>query len=200
MTDQIRYMGWGTNSPDHPTYWNDIADIADMIGASLGGAVHGFSKERYAPSTIRVQQTKEKFGDARVYCILADDELVENQWLRSNQPNDPSPVSDEFKTRCLMDDIRHYNKIYTSMIRLVPHYRDAIISGADFPHMLHSTPGDAVESLRRRASGKFSPAWHVKQVTSDLEKYVETFQAMQWDVSLLPPLEELLTLASGFYV
>jgi len=178
---------------------DDIDDIAALIGYALEGCIHGFSRKRHAVSTIRVEQTKQKFDTCRVYCTLADEELVREKWCHESPQNSETNVPDEYTAKCLMHDIRHYNRTYAMMIRLVPEYSDAITSCADFPHLLATTSQEAVDRLCRVATAKFAPAWHLKQVTSELTKCAELFRAMQWDTSVLPSLDELLSLATGFY-
>ena len=94
---QIRYTKWGEGKDEHPNYFRDIDDIADIIGAML---------ETYG---ILVTQTKEKFGQCRVYVAGG----MEN------------PL-----------DQNSYRHVYHTVCRLLPHYRSAILSGADFPKLL----------------------------------------------------------------
>lgn len=53
--EQVRYVKWGSEKPEHAGYWNAVDSMADLIGMALrsGG--------------IEVVQTKEKYGSVRVY-------------------------------------------------------------------------------------------------------------------------------------
>jgi hypothetical protein len=60
--EQVRYVRWGKEKPEHAGYWNAVDSMADLIGMALrsGG--------------INVVQTKEKYGRACVYVGACDDE------------------------------------------------------------------------------------------------------------------------------
>lgn len=177
---------------------NDLDLIARWMGYALEGCIHGFNLRRRASSTIRVEQTKEKFGEIRIYCWLADEDLVREEWEKE------SPglyVSEEFKRRCLKWDRYHYNHVYADAQHLFPQYARKIVSAADYRYLTHTTPEVAVQYLRDQVMGKCGwqwngddPADHLTSVTKYRDEYVECWPDLRWDVALIPSLEELLAL------
>lgn len=99
---QIRYHRWGTEPPEHAWYWNAVGSMADLIGMALRS--HG----------IYVVQTKEKYGDARVYIGARDDE-------------------DTVLSR--VEDRRAYREVYAAAVAAAPMLRSAILDGADYPDL-----------------------------------------------------------------
>lgn len=175
----------------------DIDTIAQWIGYALEGCIHGFNLRRRASSTIRVEQTKEKFGEARVYCRLADEDLVREEWEKDNL----GLVSAPFARKCLQWDRFHYNQVYADAQRLFPQYTREITGAADFKHLTHVTPEAAAQYLRDQVMGKCGWSWngdipseHRKHVVKYRDEYVECWPDLRWDVSLIPSLEELLAL------
>jgi len=80
-TEQVYYSDWNDKlAPGHEDYWNKISIIAEWIGYALEASISGYSPMWNHLATITVQQTKEKFGQARVYTNLATHEHVEQQW------------------------------------------------------------------------------------------------------------------------
>ena len=59
---QVRYVRWGTEKPEHAGYWNAVDNMAELIGSAL------------RCSGINVVQTKEKYGRACVYIGAREDE------------------------------------------------------------------------------------------------------------------------------
>jgi hypothetical protein len=120
-------------------------------------------------STISVDQHKEKFWYARVYCDLADPDLVKKKWdwLRDRQIRinagekfydrlhsdvirsqltehvDPTP---EFFARCVMHDAIHYRKVYMDAVKLRPHLRERICDQADHWTLLLENPEQIPET------------------------------------------------------
>ena len=80
-TDQVYYNNWNDKlAPGHEDYWNKISIIAEWVGYALEGSMSGCTTGWSHFTTITVQQTKEKFGQARVHCNLATHEHVEKKW------------------------------------------------------------------------------------------------------------------------
>jgi hypothetical protein len=99
---QIRYHRWGAEPPEHAWYWNAVGSMADLIGMALRS--HG----------IYVVQTKEKYGDARVYIGSRDDE-------------------DTALSR--VEDRRAYREVYAAALAAAPMLRSAILDGSDYPDL-----------------------------------------------------------------
>lgn len=78
---QIHYTNWADElAPGHENYWWMVGTIADWIGYALEGSIHGCRQEPQFLSTIAVRQTKEKFGEVRCYCHLADTSSVQKKY------------------------------------------------------------------------------------------------------------------------
>lgn len=136
-----------------------IGPIAAFIGARLqypSPECNGQGNKWV--STIRVDQHKEKFFYARVYCSLAAKDLVKEkwQWMRKNyeflskmrshyvpdlalanaeETTDEEP-SVSFIARCVKRDAIHYRQVYLDMVSLQPHLHDKICSQADHRELL----------------------------------------------------------------
>lgn len=138
-----------------------IGPIAAFIGARLQypcPMINGQGNPWV--STIKVDQHKEKFWKVRVYCDLADPDLVQKKWtwLKDRQKRidagekfywrmhreaykmlvdggDEAPP--EFFARCVLHDSIHYREVYMDMVQLRPHLRDRICSEADHSILLH---------------------------------------------------------------
>lgn len=119
-------------------YFDEIELISKFIGASLitsyvdvrwegSNFIRGFES-----TTIELDQAKEKFGTARVYCYLGARELVMNEFRKLSNVSFP-----EFHFRCLLRDARHYRKVYHDALKLWPYYGYAIFTCASYPYMLH---------------------------------------------------------------
>lgn len=125
---QISYSNWA-NGPKQ--YWKDVGTLAFLIASGL---THTYSDGRKV-STIRVSQYKEKFGQVRVYCNLADPQLIQEKYQLASTENIPEPIS----KACLLDDARHYRQVYSDIISLTPQYKSIIIGGADYSELLMSS-------------------------------------------------------------
>lgn len=78
---QIYYGNWHAElAPGHENYWWMVGTIASWLGYALEGSIHGCRREPQFMSTIGVRQTKEKFGEVRCYCHLADTESVNKKF------------------------------------------------------------------------------------------------------------------------
>ncbi len=87
MEDQVYYSNWSdVLSSGHENYWDDINDISIMIGNDLIGPYqmnyYLEKNDSYLKqlSSIAVLQTKEKFGEVRVYCMLACDSIISEKY------------------------------------------------------------------------------------------------------------------------
>lgn len=117
---QTKYNFYGQpGSTDE--YWNHINSIAMFIAGSLSDS----------SNTIYVSSHKEKFGDVRIYCVLAQKQLIRERYS----------VTDETfsKTRksCLDFDANVYRSRHLSMVSLVPQYEKAIVQNADYTELLN---------------------------------------------------------------
>jgi len=181
--EQVYYSNWGDElSPGHENYWKDISDISIMIGNDLISPFqrnyHLDEEDDYLNqmSSIVVLQTKEKFGEVRVYCRLGSEYIISKEYskevskaekqneswrkflregikpshyskwweksMRENYPLSP-PETDEYFQKRVFEDIMHYRSVYFKYFRLFPHYKNAIISGADHSEYLFETKKEA---------------------------------------------------------
>ena len=127
---QIKHSFWGNGPKD---YWAHIESISMFIAASLQFKVPICNGVFPRFSTIFVTQYKEKFGQVRVYCDLANDVEVKKAWNESNQCGEPTF---DFKRKWLENDMLHYRTCYMNMVDLVPHYEDTILGAADHGWLL----------------------------------------------------------------
>jgi hypothetical protein len=133
---------------------NDDKDLTDQIGfiAAFIGARLNYVLPRCNSgvrgqkpvSTILVDQHKDKFGFVRVYCELADPDLVQAKWdaeiavtWKSN--TEPPPMPGDFWQKCFRHDAMHYRRVYLDMVALVPHLRDWVCTRADYTELLYDT-------------------------------------------------------------
>lgn len=115
--EQISYSYWG--DPNAPKdYFSQVDRIAYVIGLMLSDM-----------STIWVSQTKEKFGQPRVYVDIAAYEKVHDKWKSLGNKGKPD---DEFFQACRASDMKHYNYCYRVAYELFPQYRKIISEGADY--------------------------------------------------------------------
>ena len=87
MDDQIYYSNWANKlQGGHENYWSDISDISIMIGNDLIGPyqMNYFLSEDEdylrQMSSIAVIQTKEKFGEVRVYCRVGCEFIIQKKY------------------------------------------------------------------------------------------------------------------------
>lgn len=123
-TEQIFFKSW--YDPKAPKeYFSTIDRIAYVIGLMLA-----------ENSTITIEQTKEKFGEPRIYVSIASLEKVNERWQKLGNAGD---VDDEFIDAARISDIKHYNHCYRVAYELFPQYRKAISAGADFTEWTFSS-------------------------------------------------------------
>ena len=142
---QVKYSSW--QDPNAPKqYWNDVESLAYFIGKALDGRLYAFDHHERSFSTIRVLQTKEKFGDPRVYCRLADAELVTRAYEKSSK-FEPGEVPHSFKIYRVIEDAKLYRSVYQRLMKLVPQYYVIIRNGADYPGLICETKEELDELL-----------------------------------------------------
>lgn len=125
QVQQIKYSYWGSEKPEHKNYWSDVDNLAHLIGLAL-------EKD----SLIGVRQTKEKFGDARVYIDMVDQEKALAAYnklygteLTYENLDDPKYI--EYCEKEEIKSARHYRATYLMFFNLFPQYENAIYNGAD---------------------------------------------------------------------
>lgn len=141
-----------------------IGPIAAFIAARLQYVLppcNSGIRGKHPVSTIRVDQHKEKFWNVRIYCTLADADLVKEKWAKHGGEGEPTS---EFKRQCLRLDVQHYRKCYLDQIALIPRLKRRIRSQADYSelllddvneldartHQLELQDGDALKFFRSR--------------------------------------------------
>jgi hypothetical protein len=87
MVEQVYYSNWSDKlEVGHDDYWSDISNLSVMIGNDLIGpyqmnyflsADDDYLKQI---SSIAVIQTKEKFGEVRVYCRLGCKFIIQKKY------------------------------------------------------------------------------------------------------------------------
>lgn len=113
-----------------------IGPIAAFIGTRLNSqwgmcsAPHHVGKPM---TTIRVDQYKDKFWYVRIYCELADPDLIQQLWELDGKDGYPTI---DFSQECLRRDARHYRKCYMEMIEIIPRLKDKIRAQADYRELL----------------------------------------------------------------
>lgn len=146
--EQIFYSSWYNNDAQKD-YFYTINTIADIIGAALIGFLpYRNSNEYDRLSTISVNQTKEKFGEARVYCSLGELSLIYRKYnsYNSNNKIDENKHLEEqedkvklFAKESLIADKKHYRSVYMDFWKLFPQYRKSIMYGADWIEYIYPT-------------------------------------------------------------
>jgi hypothetical protein len=173
---QIYYSNWSEKlNEGHETYWQTLPLIAEWIGNSLESCRRLAGHKPCWVSTIGVSQTKEKFGQVRVYCYFAMESAVSKKykrlkkkikkqnegyykWLKTNQCSPwikkkyesgeyPIEIPDisEFTKECYFKDLKYYRSVYFDAFKLWPQYEKAIRSGADLFEYLFETNKDLDE-------------------------------------------------------
>jgi hypothetical protein len=140
---QIRFFDFNDKRAPRE-YWSHINDIADLVAHRLCGMGSTYEHVGCTSTTILVQQHKEKFGGARVYCILADASLVAAAWKNDGNADAPS---EEFIHMCRVRDAKHYRETYRMVFGLCPQYYSAVRYDADYPALLCETREELDELL-----------------------------------------------------
>lgn len=84
-------------------------------------------------STIRVEQHKNKFNYVRVYCHLADKEMVEDSWKEAGFAGE---TSSEHFNKCFFNDAKLYRRTYRTMVWLMPQHKEITLRDADYGYLL----------------------------------------------------------------
>ena len=131
-----------TACPEDKRDFDLVGPIASFLAARLNYVVPGSNggpRAKKLVSTIRVDQHKEKFWYARVYCELAAPSLVEDEWV-----NDSTfvmgPPPDDFRQRCFDRDAFHYRRVHLDMLALLPErLHKRVVGFADYRELLFPT-------------------------------------------------------------
>lgn len=125
-----------------------ISRMAAFVGARLNYVVPPCGPRRTANrlvSTIKVDQHKEKFFWARVYCNFADRELVEQKW---NDEKREGELSWEFIDSCFRNDAWHYRTVYLDMLAITPpKFHPRIRGQADYSELLFDDVSEMLKYL-----------------------------------------------------
>lgn len=128
MVEQIYHTSCSDKkAPEH--YWKDVGFIASLIGCRLQTAYD---------STIEVSTSKEKFGEVRVYCQLAEDKKVYKKYTdkRKNERVVADMYDSLFSRKCIISDAVLYRETYRNFVSLMPKYEKAITHSADYRYLL----------------------------------------------------------------
>ena len=167
---QIYYSNWSQKlESGHENYWQIISIIAEWIGNSLEGCRRISGQKPSWNSTIGVAQTKEKFGEVRVYCYFAMESAVNKKykklkkiikkknaayykwtqtnnclpWMKKEYESGKYPIAIpdlvEFTQECYFNDLKYYRQVYLEAFKLWPQYKKAIQNGADLREYLFET-------------------------------------------------------------
>jgi hypothetical protein len=131
MVEQI-YHASCSDKKAPENYWKDIGFIASLIGSRL---------QSTPDSTIEVSTSKEKFGEVRVYCQLAEDKNVHKKYVskRKNELFIADMYDSLFSRKCIVSDAILYRETYKNVVSLMPHYTKAITNSADYRYLLLDT-------------------------------------------------------------
>lgn len=121
-------------------FYDPSATLAMFIGAALRWerprCNAGYGKQHPFHTTIKVDQTKNKFNMVVVYCDLIHPELVMQEWQSLGNDGEPSPA---FIEQAWLRDARHYRATYRRMAFLAPQYEEMIYQRPDYGYLLFDT-------------------------------------------------------------
>jgi hypothetical protein len=141
---QIRHSNWATPAPEN--YWEHLNSIAEFLAESLKSNLN----------TIHVSDYKEKFGEIRIYCDLADEQLIRERYVGAGEDEHV------IRKKCLINDSRWYRDHYKAMISLVPHYEKVITGAADYHELIsHWSKSDFDIYFTTTILSNMS--WHLKR-------------------------------------
>ena len=161
-----------------------LNNVAMYVGAALQHPLPPCNGQGPS-STIRVDQYKTKFSDVRIYCSIADKELVKSYWNTTKQGE---PTEEFVKERIFFDAI-HYRDCYMPMEDfLSPEEWECLRDPADYPELLFST-GEELKNfiLEKEEKAKKYPTY----MNSLLER---------WKVVNSQDLYEYLCKVCGFAI
>jgi hypothetical protein len=117
-----------------------IGPMAAFVGARLQHPRLECNGRNPRISTIRVEQYKEKFWYARIYCTLAEEDEVKAKWRAEGRLGAPN---EDFFARCMLHDARYYRKCYLEMVKLIPRLKRRLCAQADYSVLLMDTVQEA---------------------------------------------------------
>ncbi len=159
-----------------------LGSVAMYIGAALQHPLPSCNGAGPS-STIRVDQYKTKFSDVRIYCSMADSELVNSYW-KTTKTGEPT---EEFIKERIFFDAVHYRDCYMSMEEfLSPEEWECVKDPADYPELLCSNK----EELRSYVNEKEELA---KKYPAYLNSLLE-----RWKVASSQDLYEYLCKVCNF--
>lgn len=166
-----------------------VGPLAAFIGARLNyilprcNSAHRGGK---SVSTILVEQHKEKFWYARVYCTLAAEGMVLAKWHAERLVGDNSDPTPEFVAKCLRADAIHYRNCYMDAVKIIPRMRKRIIAQADYRELLFANAQELMDHVDELATAEID-----SMNVSYLKHYL-----MRWNVK---DAEQLKTVLLQFY-
>ena len=140
---QIKYDTWGSNlsNSKHLNYFWDIQAIAHYIAMDLEAFTSMRGKDDSymlgKASSIIVDSFKEKFGVVRVYCQLAQRDVLEREWTMGAKEKYDN--FDEFVRKSYLTDAQLYRRAYLTAVDMWPQYEDAILACPDYGQYLCRT-------------------------------------------------------------
>jgi len=158
--------------------------VAMFVGAALNHSVPRGNGQGYI-STINVSQYKTKFNDIRIYCDLANPQLISDLWSHMGKSGEPS---DQFIDQCLFFDAQHYRNCYLSMLDILNNedIKKSLKEPASYPELLFREPIELDAFLNER-----------KEKSKQYHQYENLF-ATSWRVNDFDSLRKLLYKISGF--
>ena len=108
-------------------YWQRVQDAATLISSYM----------QVESKTISVSCCKEKFGRVRVYCELAEGQLLHDLFGRE-------PTLEEARSTAI-EDCSIYSEAYRLAVSLAPDLKTAITQDADYQEIL--AEGPALEEM-----------------------------------------------------
>lgn len=185
--EQIEYNDWSDKlNPVHENYWAHIGYIAHFIASLLEGWQTSVRRDttnndkaiavpiKY--NSIIVNQFKEKFGQIRVYCMLADPDLVEQLYNDPHNTWKKKMSLEQFREHSLRQDMAHYRSVYLIMKQCFPQYWNAISHAADYSELLYDSKEEYLKEMETSILNT-DPKWrptHLEQQKDFI------FDLLQW--------------------
>ncbi len=162
----------------------EIHQIAMFVAAALNHPLPPCNGKGNI-STIGISQYKTKFSQIRIYCNLADAELVKEYWSQLGNEGDPTQ---EFKYGCLISDAKHYRECYLSMSNLLSdaEARDALMEPANFPELLFKNLEELDAFLNKNL-----------ELSKQYSQYIANYYS-RWQVKDFDALRKFLCDICGF--
>ena len=129
----------------------NMSDVAMFVAASLNYPSPSIDSSRLV-STIRVNQFKTKFGEVRIYCQLANPELVRSAWAFLKNSGEPT---DQFVKNRIRWDARHYRDCYLSMVNILSNmpegdqFISSLLNSSDYRELLYKDKNELNDSIIR---------------------------------------------------